>query len=53
MVAGVVFKMLHKLTSNAYAKNQLDRPPNPVPLRVVNTIASNATVFSFAASLFT
>ena len=52
VVSGVVFKMLHKLTSHAYAENPLDRPPNSVPLRVVNTIAGNATVLSFAAAVF-
>ena len=52
VVSGVVFKMLHKLTSYAYAKNPLDSPPNPVPLRVVNATAGNAAVLSFAAAVF-
>ena len=52
VVSGVVFGLLHRLTSHANAENPLDRPPNPVPLRVVNTIAGNAAVLSFAAAIF-
>ena len=52
VVSGAVFQLLCKLTSYAYAENPLDKPSNPVPLRMVNAIVGNAAVLSFAAAIF-
>lgn len=52
VLIGVVFLCFYKLTSYAYAKNPLDRPPNPLPLQTVNMLVGNTATVSFAAAVF-